>query len=154
MLIRDLISLTKPRVISLLLVTTIAPMFLTDRGLPPLSLVLWVTLAGYLMAGGANAINMWFDRDIDVAMARTRLRPIPAGRLPAAAALLFGLTLGAVAFALFWRFAFPLGLCLAVSALLLVRLNVARNLLRDNRTALADLVLLTPLVVLDRKSVV
>ena len=66
---------------SLLLLTTIAPMFLTDRGMPPLSLILWVTLAGYLMAGGANAINMWFDRDIDQAMARTRLRPIPAGRI-------------------------------------------------------------------------
>ena len=118
MLIRDLVSLTKPRVISLLLVTTIAPMFLTDRGLPPLGLVLWVTLAGYLMAGGANAINMWFDRDIDVAMARTKLRPIPAGRVPAAAALLFGLTLGGVAFALFWRFVNPLSAWIALSGLL------------------------------------
>ncbi len=118
MLLRDLISLTKPRVISLLLVTTIAPMFLTDRGLPSLSLILWVTLAGYLMAGGANAINMWFDRDIDSAMARTRLRPIPSGRLPAAAALLFGLTLGAVAFALFWRFVNPLSAWIALAGLL------------------------------------
>jgi protoheme IX farnesyltransferase len=118
LLIRDLITLTKPRVISLLLLTTIAPMFLTDRGLPPLGLVLWVTLAGYLMAGGANAINMWFDRDIDVAMARTKLRPIPAGRLPAAAALLFGLTLGSVAFALFWRFVNPLSAWIALSGLL------------------------------------
>jgi heme o synthase len=116
-LLRDLISLTKPRVISLLLVTTIAPMFLTDRGLPPLSLILWVTLAGYLMAGGANAINMWFDRDIDTAMARTRLRPIPAGRIPAGAALLFGIALGAVAFTLFWRFVNPLSAWLALAGL-------------------------------------
>lgn len=118
MLIRDLISLTKPRVISLLLVTTIAPMFLTDRGLPSLALVGWVLLAGYLMAGGANAINMWFDRDIDGSMARTRLRPVPSGRLPAGAALLFGITLGAVAFSLFWRFVNPLSAWIALSGLL------------------------------------
>jgi len=89
----DLITLTKPRIISLLLVTTIAPMFITPAGLPTWSLLGWVTLGGYLMAGGANAINMWFDRDIDDKMARTRLRPIPSGRMTAASVLLFGLTL-------------------------------------------------------------
>jgi protoheme IX farnesyltransferase len=56
----DLVTLTKPRIISLLLVTTVAPMFVTDRGLPSPQLVLTVIVAGYLMAGGANAINMWF----------------------------------------------------------------------------------------------
>ena len=118
MLIRDLISLTKPRVISLLLVTTLVPMFLTERGLPPPALVLWVMLAGYLMAGGANAINMWFDRDIDTTMSRTRLRPVPSGRLAPGAALLFGIALGAVAFALFWRFVNPLAAWIALSGLL------------------------------------
>jgi len=118
LLIRDLIALTKPRVISLLLVTTVAPMFLTDRGLPPALLVFWVVLAGYLMAGGANAINMWFDRDIDSAMSRTRLRPVPSGRLSPGAALLFGLALGAVSFALFWRFVNPLSAWIALSGLL------------------------------------
>ncbi|HTL06550.1 MAG TPA: heme o synthase, partial [Gemmatimonadales bacterium] len=118
MLLRDLISLTKPRVISLLLVTTLVPMFLTERGLPPLSLVCWVMLAGYLMAGGANAINMWFDRDIDTRMSRTRLRPVPSGRLAPGAALLFGISLGAVAFALFWRFVNPLSAWIALSGLL------------------------------------
>jgi protoheme IX farnesyltransferase len=118
LLIRDLIALTKPRVISLLLVTTVAPMFLTERGAPPALLVFWVVLAGYLMAGGANAINMWFDRDIDTAMSRTRLRPVPAGRLAPGAALLFGLTLGAVSFALFWRFVNPLSAWIALSGLL------------------------------------
>jgi protoheme IX farnesyltransferase len=117
-LLRDLISLTKPRVISLLLVTTVAPMFITDRGLPSLALVFWVVVAGFLMAGGANAINMWFDRDIDTRMSRTKLRPIPAGRLPAGAALLFGVTLGAVAFSLFWHFVNPLAGWLALSGLL------------------------------------
>jgi protoheme IX farnesyltransferase len=113
----DLIALTKPRVISLLLLTAIAPMFLTDRGLPPLALIGWVLLGGYLMAGGANAINMWFDRDIDATMARTRLRPIPAGRIPAGAALLFGTALGAMAFLIFWRFVNPLAAWLALGGL-------------------------------------
>jgi protoheme IX farnesyltransferase len=114
----DLVTLTKPRIISLLLVTTIAPMFITDRGLPPLSLVLWVLLGGYLMAGGANAINMWFDRDIDTRMTRTKLRPIPAGRISPIAGLTFGVGLGAVAFAIFYRFVNPLAAWLALSGLL------------------------------------
>ncbi|HUF35206.1 MAG TPA: COX15/CtaA family protein, partial [Gemmatimonadales bacterium] len=70
----DLVTLTKPRIISLLLVTTVVPMFITPAGLPTVALVGWVVLGGYLMAGGANAINMWFDRDIDWIMARTRAR--------------------------------------------------------------------------------
>ncbi len=117
-LIRDLIALTKPRVISLLLLTTVAPMFLTDRGLPSLGLIGWVVLAGYLMAGGANAINMWFDRDIDREMGRTKQRPVPAGRIPPGAALLFGIGLGGVAFVLFWRFVNPLAAELALGGLL------------------------------------
>jgi len=114
----DLVTLTKPRIISLLLVTTIAPMFITPAGLPTLALIGWVTLGGYLMAGGANAINMWFDRDIDDRMARTRLRPIPSGRMPPAAALLFGITLGAAAFTIFWTMVNPLSAWLALSGLL------------------------------------
>ena len=114
----DLITLTKPRIISLLLVTTIAPMFITPAGLPSWALVGWVTLAGYLMAGGANAINMWFDRDIDDKMTRTRLRPIPSGRMHAGVALLFGSSLGTVAFTLFWHFVNPLSAWLALSGLL------------------------------------
>ncbi len=114
----DYVTLTKPRIISLLLVTTIAPMFITDRGMPPFALVLWVALAGYLMAGGANAINMWFDRDIDTRMTRTRLRPIPSGRISPGAGLAFGVGLGALSFAIFWRFVNPLSAWLAVSGLL------------------------------------
>jgi heme o synthase len=113
----DLITLTKPRIISLLLVTTIAPMFITPAGLPTWSQLGWVALGGYLMAGGANAINMWFDRDIDDKMVRTRLRPIPAGRMTPAAVLLFGLTLGAVSFTLFWHFVNPLSAWLALAGL-------------------------------------
>jgi heme o synthase len=85
---RDLVALTKPRIISLLLVTTIAPMYVA--GDPGWQLVLAVFVGGYLMAGGANAVNMYMDRDIDDRMSRTRLRPIPSGRMRAEAVLAFG----------------------------------------------------------------
>jgi protoheme IX farnesyltransferase len=85
---RDLGALTKPRIISLLLVTTIAPMYVA--GDPGWQLVLAVFVGGYLMAGGANAVNMYMDRDIDDRMSRTRLRPIPSGRMRAEAVLAFG----------------------------------------------------------------
>ena len=96
---RDLVMLTKPRIISLLLVTTIAPMYVA--GSPSLVLVLVVALGGYLMAGGANAVNMYLDRDIDDRMARTRLRPLPSGRMHPRAVLAFGLALATAATALF-----------------------------------------------------
>lgn len=94
-LVKDLVSLTKPRIISLLLVTTVAPMFVA--GTPSWSLVLLVSVGGYLMAGGANAVNMYLDRDIDDRMARTRLRPIPSGRMAPAAVLAFGIALSTAA---------------------------------------------------------
>ena len=86
---RDFVALTKPRIISLLLVTTIAPMYVA--GSPGWKLVLAVFVGGYLMAGGANAVNMYMDRDIDDRMSRTRLRPIPSGRMHAEAVLAFGI---------------------------------------------------------------
>jgi len=98
-LVRDLITLTKPRIISLLLVTTIAPMFVAGR--PSWSLVLAVFIGGYLMAGGANAVNMYMDRDIDDRMARTRLRPIPSGRMQPREVLAFGVLLSTTATYLF-----------------------------------------------------
>jgi protoheme IX farnesyltransferase len=114
----DLVTLTKPRIISLLLVTTIAPMFITPAGIPTWQQVAWVLLGGYLMAGGANAINMWFDRDIDTRMTRTRLRPIPAGRISAGFGLAFGVALGLAAFALFWYQVNQLSAWLALTGLL------------------------------------
>ena len=117
-LLADLITLTKPRIISLLLVTTVAPMFMTDRGMPSAALVFWVVLGGYLMAGGANAINMWFDRDIDDRMARTKLRPIPAGRIAPLQALVFGVSLAAIAFGVFWNQVNALSAWLALGGLL------------------------------------
>ncbi|HEY2853134.1 MAG TPA: heme o synthase [Gemmatimonadaceae bacterium] len=101
--VRDLIALTKPRIISLLLVTTIAPMFVA--GTPSWALVLVVFVGGYLMAGGANAVNMYLDRDIDDRMARTRLRPIPSGRLSAREVLVFGILLATTATYLLAHFA-------------------------------------------------
>jgi heme o synthase len=117
-LLADLITLTKPRIISLLLVTTVAPMFITPAGLPSVARVLWVLLGGYLMAGGANAINMWFDRDIDHKMSRTRLRPIPAGRITPLAGLAFGIGLGLLAFLVFWYRVNALSAWLALGGLL------------------------------------
>jgi len=99
-------------------VTTVAPMFITPAGLPSATLVLWVVVGGYLMAGGANTINMWFDRDIDTRMSRTKLRPIPAGRISPTAGLAFGLGLAALAFAVFWLQVNPLSAWLALGGLL------------------------------------
>jgi protoheme IX farnesyltransferase len=91
----DLVMLTKPRIISLLLVTTAAPMFIA--GTPSWLTVLLVMIGGYLMAGGANAVNMYIDQDIDDRMARTRTRPIPGGRMTPRAVLAFGLALAVAA---------------------------------------------------------
>jgi protoheme IX farnesyltransferase len=89
--LHDFIALTKPRIISLLLVTTVASMYVA--GTPSLLRVLLVIAGGYLMAGGANAVNMYLDRDIDDRMARTRLRPIPSGRMAPASVLAYGIAL-------------------------------------------------------------
>ena len=111
-LVRDFVTLTKPRIISLLLVTTIAPMFVAGR--PGWELVVVVFIGGYLMAGGANAVNMYLDRDIDDRMSRTRLRPIPAGRMQPKEVLAFGLLLATTATFLLARFANVLTAALAL----------------------------------------
>ncbi len=87
-LLGDYLELTKPKVQSLLLLTTITTMYVA--GDPSVGLVLLTCLGGYLSAGGAGAVNHWFDRDIDRQMARTANRPIPAGRVSPRAALTFG----------------------------------------------------------------
>src|SRR5256714_2872258 len=112
-LLRDMVMLTKPRIISLLLVTTVAPMFVA--GNPGWLLVLVVLLGGYLMAGGANAVNMYLDRDIDTRMSRTRLRPIPSGRMGARAVLAFGVALATAATYLLARFTNVLAALLALA---------------------------------------
>src|SRR3954468_6520294 len=77
--IRDYIALTKPRIISLLLLTTVTTMFVADPSGPSLSVILWTMLGGYLAAGGAGAINHYLDRDRDARMSRTCGRPLVAG---------------------------------------------------------------------------
>ncbi len=94
--VADYVALTKPKVQSLLLLTTVTTMLVA--GDPSLSLVLLTCLGGYLSAGGAGAVNHWYDRDIDARMARTASRPVASGRVAPHAALAFGLALGALSF--------------------------------------------------------
>src|SRR3954466_15753288 len=112
-LLRDMVMLTKPRIISLLLVTTVAPMFVA--GNPTWLLGVVVLIGGSLMAGGANAVNMYLDRDIDTQMSRTRLRPIPSGRMGARAVLAFGIALATAATFLLARFTNVLTAVLALA---------------------------------------
>jgi len=112
------VALTKPRIIELLLVTTVPVMVVAERGLPSGWLVLWTVLGGTLAAGGANAINMVVDRDIDRLMERTRKRPLVTGELTPRAALTFAVALEVVAFALLWGAVNLLSAVLAVSATL------------------------------------
>ncbi|MFL5486264.1 MAG: heme o synthase [Gemmatimonadaceae bacterium] len=112
-LLRDMVMLTKPRIISLLLVTTVAPMFVA--GNPGWLLVAIVLIGGYLMAGGANAVNMYLDRDIDSRMSRTRLRPIPSGRMGPKSVLAFGVALATAATFLLARFTNVLTALLALA---------------------------------------
>src|SRR3981189_92123 len=90
----DYLELTKPKVQSLLLLTTITTMYVA--GDPSPLLVALTCLGGYLSAGGAGAGNHWFDRDIDAQMSRAATRPIPAGRIAPRAALIFGCALAAL----------------------------------------------------------
>jgi len=112
------IALTKPRIIELLLVTTVPVMFVAEQGVPDLLLVLTTVVGGALAAGGANAINMVVDRDIDALMERTRNRPLVTGELTPRAALTFALGLEVAAFALLWSTVNLLSAVLAVSACL------------------------------------
>src|SRR5665213_2735151 len=108
----DLVTLTKPRIISLLLVTTVAAMYVA--GTPSLSLVVTVFVGGYLMAGGAHALNMYLDQDIDAHMPRTKLRPLPSGRMSPRAVLAFGVLLATASTFLLARFANLLTAALAL----------------------------------------
>jgi protoheme IX farnesyltransferase len=110
------VALTKPRIIELLLVTTVPTMVVAERGLPPLLLVVNTVIGGALAAGGANAINMYVDRDIDRLMERTRHRPLVTGIVAPGEALAFALLLELVAFAWLWILVNPLSAVLAVSA--------------------------------------
>ena len=116
--VKAFVALTKPRIIELLLVTTLPTMVVAERGLPPLGLVLATLLGGTLAAGGANAINMYVDRDIDRLMERTKGRPLVTGHVTPREALTFAIALEVVAFAELWVLVNLLSAVLAISATL------------------------------------
>jgi heme o synthase len=112
------VALTKPRIIELLLVTTVPTMIVAEKGLPSLWLMAATVVGGTMAAGGANAINMYVDRDIDQVMDRTKRRPIAAGLIQPRAALTFAIALEAAAFGFLWAAVNLLSAALAVSACL------------------------------------
>jgi protoheme IX farnesyltransferase len=114
--VRAYVALTKPRIIELLLVTTVPTMIVAKRGLPSVGLMAATVVGGTLAAGGANAINMVVDLDIDKLMHRTRNRPLVTGALRPASALAFALALEVVAFLELWWAVNLLSAVLAVSA--------------------------------------
>jgi protoheme IX farnesyltransferase len=112
------IRLTKPRIVTLLVITTIPAMMLAQRGVPSVWLMLATVLGGSVVAGGANALNMYFDRDIDRIMLRTRVRPVPSGQVDAEKAAIFGIALGGGGFAFMQLFVNPLAAFLTAGALI------------------------------------
>jgi protoheme IX farnesyltransferase len=112
------IALTKPRIIELLLITTVPTMVLADKGWPSWGLVIITLVGGTLAAGGANAINMVVDRDIDRLMERTKNRPLVTGLVQPRGALIFALSLEVAAFVVLWAGANLLSAVLALSATL------------------------------------
>jgi len=112
----DYVELTKPRVQSLLLFTTVTTMLVA--GHPSIELILLTCLGGYLSAGGAGAVNHYYDRDIDAQMKRTATRPVPAGRISPRAALTFGISLATLSFVLMWVTLGVLPAALALSGFL------------------------------------
>jgi len=109
----DYVTLTKPKVQSLLLLTTVTTMYVAAD--PSVGLVALTCLGGYLSAGGAGAVNHWYDRDIDARMSRTANRPVAAGRIAPGAALGFGITLAALSFLTLSLFVNLLAACLALA---------------------------------------
>lgn len=105
---RDYLALTKPKVISLLLWTTVTAMFMAARGWPGLWLLVVVSLAGYMSAGSAGVFNMIIDRDIDLKMKRTAKRPTSSGLISTREAAIFGTALQVLSFAMLWVWATPL----------------------------------------------
>jgi protoheme IX farnesyltransferase len=112
------IQLTKPNVMSLLLFTTFAAMMMAAGGFPRPALVFWTLLGGALASAASGSINMYWDRDIDAQMKRTRLRPIPSGRVPARHALIFGIVLAILAFAVLLLAVNPLAAVLSTIGIL------------------------------------
>jgi protoheme IX farnesyltransferase len=117
--LRDYLSLLKLRIVLLLDATAVGVMIPAGHGHPRLVSVIAVLLGGTFAAGGAHAINCWFDRDIDAEMNRTRRRPLPDGRIPAGHALVLGIALNVLAFAVLWAGANLLAASLALAGTLI-----------------------------------
>jgi protoheme IX farnesyltransferase len=115
--IGDYVALTKPRIIELLLVTTVPTMLLAARGLPSEWLIAWALIGGSLAAGSANVLNCYLDRDIDAVMKRTSARPIHRNAVSARNALTFGVVLGVTATAFFAMTTNLLSAALAATAI-------------------------------------
>ena len=116
---RDYLSLLKLRIVLLLDATAVGVMLPAAHGHPRVVAVLAVLVGGTLAAGGAHAINSWFDRDIDAEMSRTRRRPLPAGRIPPWHALAIGIGLNVIAFAVLWAGANLLAAALSLAGTLM-----------------------------------
>ena len=112
------VALTKPRIIELLLVTTVPTMVVAEQGVPPVWLMVATVIGGTLAAGGANAINMYVDRDIDALMERTQGRPLVTGVITPRSALVFAVGIEVLAFLFLWQVVNLLSAVLAVSACL------------------------------------
>lgn len=112
------VALTKPRIIELLLITTVPSMVLAAGRWPGTWIVIATLVGGTLSAGGANALNMYYDRDIDQVMRRTRARPLARHEVPPGNALVFGVMLGVAGFVWLWVFTNLLAAALATAALL------------------------------------
>ena len=116
--VKAYVALTKPRIIELLLVTTVPAMMLAARGIPSPWLVLTTLIGGSMAAGSANALNCVVDADIDAVMKRTRSRPLAQHAVPTRSALIFGVVLGVLSFAWLWTTTNLLAAAMAVGAIL------------------------------------
>lgn len=113
-IIGDYVALTKPRVMSLLLLTATTGIFAAERGVPSGLLILYVLVGGALASGGASALNMWFEEDLDRRMGRTKARPVALGRVTSRHAFMFGIALNIASFTLLWLLTTPLAAGLAM----------------------------------------
>ncbi|HEV7654863.1 MAG TPA: heme o synthase [Mycobacteriales bacterium] len=132
-MLRAYVALTKPRIVELLLVTTLPAMILAAHGLPPLGLVLATLVGGSLAAGSANALNCYLDRDIDAVMRRTIARPLARHAVSPRAALVFGIGLGVVAISI--MLAFTGWLPAALTAVAILFYVLVYTLVLKRRTA-------------------
>ena len=114
-MILDYVALTKPRIMILLLFTALGGSFVAARGVPPWQYILVVLIGGALASGGASALNMWYEEDIDREMHRTDHRPVAGGRIRPLNALIFGIALNVASFVVFYVFANVLAAALALA---------------------------------------